>query len=294
MTAKAIAISLSLLANAAAAQPRPAAPAAAPAVPAAPVATYADLADIALATPIAAHVRLRRAVPIRGAEAAGVAAGFTRFYLEADLVALIRGEPGTSTQVRYVVDLPDVAGRPARPQRRSEWLIFARPVPGRPEELQLVSGDAQLPYSPALADQLRGVLREAAAPDAPPAITAIGRAFHTPGAVPGTSETQFFLQTERGQPISATVARAAGSAPRWFVSTSEFVDAGATQPQPNTLLWYRLACFLPGQLPRASYADDSAHAAAITADYQLVREGLGRCERLRRPRAVSGQTAGRS
>lgn len=282
MTIKTLAIALPLLGNAAAAQTRPEPPAATPAPAAAPVATYADLADLALAAPIAAHVRLRRAVPIRGPEAAGVAPGHTRFYLEADVLALIRGEAGTPTQLRYLVDLPDAAGRPARPQRRSEWLILARPVAGRPDEVQLVAPDAQLPFSPVLADQLRGLLREAAAADAPPAVTAIGRAFHTPGTVPGTSETQFFLRTERGQPISATVAREAGQPPRWFVSTSEFVDAGAAQPQPNTLLWYRLACFLPAQLPRASYADDSAHAAAITADYQLLREGLGRCQRLRR------------
>lgn len=267
----------------AAAQPQPERPAAGAALqqPSA-VVTYADLADLALPAPVAAHVRLRRALPLRPAEAVGVAPGFTRFYMETDVVTLIRGEAGMPAQVSYLIDLPnDARGRPARPPRRSEWLIFARTVPGRPGELQLAAPDAQLNFSAGLAEQTRAILRPAVEGDAPPAITGIGRAFHVPGTLPGTSETQIFLQTTQNQPISITVAREAGAEPRWFVSTSEFVDAGAVQPRRDTLLWYRLACFLPAVLPAASYADAREHAAAINADYRVVREGLGGCERLR-------------
>jgi hypothetical protein len=257
-------------------------PPAAQAVPAAPAVTYADLADLALGAPIAAHVQLRRALPLRAEEAPGVPAGHSRFYMEADVMALIRGEPGTPTQVRYLVDLPnDARGRPARPARRSEYLIFARPVPGRPGELQLSAADGQLSYTPELGTRARAFLRSASEADAPPAITGIGRAFHTPGTLPNSGETQIFLQTAQNQPISITVAREAGSQPRWFVSMSEFVDAGATQPQRDTLLWYRLACFLPAQLPARSYADAAEHGRAIVADYRVVREGLGPCPRTR-------------
>ena len=265
---------------------QPAQRAAVPApAPAAPVAAYADLADLGLSAQVAAHIRLRRAVPLRPAESVGVEPGFTRFYIEADVMALFRGEAGMPTAVSYLIDLPNGAdSRPARPVRRSEWIIFARTVPARPGELQLAAPDAQLPFSPELADRTRAVLRDIVSPDAPPAISGIGRAFHTPGTLPGTSETQIFLLTSRDQPVSITVAREAGSRPRWFVSTSEFVDAGATQPRRDTLLWYRLACFLPAQLPPASYADAREHAQAIAADYRLVREGLGPCPRLRRRR----------
>ena len=97
----------------------------------------------------------------------------------------------------------------------------------------------------------------------------------------GASETQFFLLTSANQPISLSVLRAPGEQPRWSVSTSEFVDAGATQPVRDTLLWYRLACFLPEQLPRQSMSETPEHAAAIQADYRVVREGLGQCARTR-------------
>jgi hypothetical protein len=262
-----------------AAASQPASPAMTPASPPA----YADLADLALAAPVAAHVRLRRAMPLRPEESAGVAPGQSRFYMEADVVALIRGAPGTPARIKYLADLPLQAnGRPQRPARRGEYLIFARPVLGRPEELQLVAPTAQLPFNVATAERTRAIVREALATDAPAAISGIGRAFHVPGVLQGASETQFFLLTAANQPISLTVLRAPGEQPRWFVSTSEFVDAGATQPARDSLLWYRLACFLPAQLPPASMSETPQHAAAIAADYRLIREGLGACGRTRR------------
>lgn len=256
-------------------------PAGAPST-ATPQPSYADLADLALAAPIAAHVRLRRAVPLRAEEAAGTPPGQSRFYVEADVTALIRGAPGTPAIVKYLADWPNQAdGRAQRPPRRAEYLIFARPVAGRPDELQLVTPTAHLPFSAATADRVRTIIREALAPDAPAAITGIGRAFHVPGVLQGASETQIFLLTATGQPISLTVRRAAGEEPSWFVSLSEFVDAGATQPTRDTLLWYRLACFLPQQLPRQSMSETPEHADAINADYRLIRDGLGVCPRNR-------------
>lgn len=244
--------------------------------------TYADVADLALGAPVAAHVRLRRALALRPAEAPGVAAGFTRFYLETDIVALIRGGEGFPAQAKYVIDLPNQPnGRPAPPMRRSEWIVFARAVPGRPGELQLVRPDAQLPFTAETAERTRAIIRAALEPSAPPAIRGIGRAFHVPGVLEGASETQFFLLTGENQPISMSVIRAPGEQPRWSVSTSEFVDAGATQPARDTLLWYRLACALPAQLPRASMSETPQYAAAIDADYAVVKTGLGNCLRTR-------------
>lgn len=265
----------------AAAQP-PASRAPAPAASQLAGSSYADLADLALPAPTAAHVRLRRALPLKGADAEGVSAGHTRFYMEADVVALIRGEPGMPSQVRYLIDLPNGAnGRPPRIQKRSEWLIFARAVPGRPGELQLSAPDAQLPYDVQTAERTRAILRAALKPGAPPAISGIGRAFHVPGVLQGASETQLFLVTARGQPISINVLREPQAEPRWFVSLSEFVDAGASQPPRDSLLWYRLACFLPAQLPEASLSEAGEHREAIAADYALVRQGLGPCPRSR-------------
>lgn len=246
--------------------------------------TYADVADLSLSAPVAAHVRLTRASTLKPGEAGPAAPGHSRYYVQADVVSLIRGAQGLPTQVSYLADVPLGAnGRPARLAKKSEYLILAHPVPGRPGELRLAAPDAQLPFTPARADQIRAILREALAPEAPPAITGIGKAFHVRGSLPGESETQIFLQTAEGRPVSLNVLRRPGEIPRWAVALSEIVDDAAAPPQPNSLLWYRLACTLPRTLPTQSFAEAGpSEVSAIQGDYRLVLERLGPCARSRR------------
>jgi hypothetical protein len=246
--------------------------------------SYADLADLALAAPIVAHVQVRRSVPLRNEDAgAGVPAGHRRFYIESNLLSLIRGPDEMPVSVSYLVDLPNnERGRAARIAKRAEYLLLAAPVAGRPGELRLVARDALLAYSPETADRVRAILREAIAPGAPPRITGIGRAFHVSGSLPGESETQVFLQTSDNRPISLSVRRRPGELPAWSVALGEVVDEAAGPPQRDTLLWYRLACTLPRSLPAASLADASAEEGrAILGDYMLVMQRLGPCTRSR-------------
>jgi hypothetical protein len=244
---------------------------------------YADLADLALGAPVAAHLRLRDSDLLDAQQAPNVPQGYRRFLIEADVVALIRGSGGLPARVSYLVDLPnDSRGRPARVERRSEVLVFASRVPNREGELRLAAPDAQIPYSPETAERLRAILRESSAPNAPPRITGIGRAFHVEGSIRGEGETQIFLQTADQRPISLNILRRPGQRPRWSVALSEIVDEAAAPPAPDTLLWYRLACTLPARLPRQSLSEAGAEEArAIQADYQVVVEGLGRCVRAR-------------
>ncbi|HEV2865162.1 MAG TPA: hypothetical protein VGX37_01485 [Allosphingosinicella sp.] len=252
-------------------------------VAAMPAPTFADLADLALAAPVVAHVRIEDADALSVREAPNVPAGTHRFVVEARLVALIRGEGGMPVRVSYLADLPDDArGRAARLRRRSEFLIFASPVAGRPNELRLVAPDAQVPLTAEAGAQVRQIVRESLAANAAPRITGLGRAFHVAGTLPGESETQIFLQTADERPISLNVLRRPGEQPRWSVALGEMVDDAARPPQPGTLLWYRLACTLPQALPRQSLAEaGSEEARAIAADYRLVLAGLGPCTRSR-------------
>jgi hypothetical protein len=245
--------------------------------------SYADLADLSLAAPVAAHVRLRRAVTLKPAEAGAVTPGKSRFYVEADVLSLIKGAEGLPAQVSYLADLPlGPNGKPQRPPKKSEYIVLAERVTRRPAELRLVAPDAQLPFTPERAATLRDILREAANPSAAPRITGIGKAFHVPGSLPGESETQVFLQTADGRPVSLSVLRRPGESPRWALALGEMVDDAAEAPRPNSLLWYRLACTLPSALPPQSLGEAEAeHRPAIQADYRLVLDQLGPCARSR-------------
>jgi hypothetical protein len=252
--------------------------------PPAPAPSYADLADLALAAPVAAQVRVAQVVAVKPERAPGLRPGFARFYVEADLVSLIRAPQSLPARLSYLVDLPrDAKGKAVKPRKGSEFLLLAAPVAGRPGELRLIAPDAQLPATPERAATLRAIVREAISAVPPPRIAGIGRAFHVPGAIRGESETQIFLQTAGGTPVSLTVLRRPGQTPSWAVALSEIVDEAAAPPAPGTLLWYRLACGLPRALPRQSLAEaDAEAAAAIEADYGLVLDRLGPCGRTRR------------
>jgi hypothetical protein len=251
--------------------------------PPSPAPTYADLADLALAAPVAAQVKVAEAAAVKPERAPGLRPGLARFYVEAELVSLIRAPQSLPARLSYLVDLPrDARGKAPKLRKGSEFLVLAAPVGGRPGELRLIAPDAQLPFTAERAATLRAIVREASSASPPPRIAGIGRAFHVPGAIRGESETQIFLQTAGGTPVSLTVLRRPGQTPLWAVALSEIVDEAAEPPAPGTLLWYRLACGLPRALPRQSLAEaDAEGAAAIEADYGLVLERLGPCLRTR-------------
>lgn len=244
--------------------------------------SYADLADLVLAAPVIADATIRSTARIKGAEATGVASGRTRFYVEADVTALIRAPDGLPSRVGYLLDVaPDARGRTPK-LKKARVLLFARAVPGTAGQLQLVAPDAQLAWAPALDARVRDIARATLAADAPPAITGIGNAFHVPGALPGEGETQVFLQTADGRPVSLSILRRPGEEPRWAVALSEIVDEAAGPPARDTLLWYRLACALPPALPESSTAELGANdAERARADYRFVVSALGPCGRTR-------------
>ena len=249
---------------------------------AAPAPDYAEIADLLLAAPVVADATIRSATRITGAEAAGAAPGTMRFYVEADVAALIRGSAGVAPRIGYVIDLPvDADGRTAK-LKKLRVLLFARPVSGSATMVQLVGADAQRPWTAAADARVRAIARDIVASDAPPAITGIGNAFHVPGALPGEGETQIFLTTADNRPVSLSILRRPGEQPRWAVALSEIVDEAAAPPPRDTLLWYRLACGLPAALPERSTASlDPADADFARQDYAVVLAALGPCGRSR-------------
>ena len=68
--------------------------------------SYVELADMAFAAPQVVAAQIADAIPVKGAAAANVAAGKTRYYVQADVKALISGS-GAPARVSYLIDLPD-------------------------------------------------------------------------------------------------------------------------------------------------------------------------------------------
>lgn len=239
---------------------------------------YARLARLALESDIVLDVTIRSVARIAPAEATGLAPGHVRFYVTADVGALIRAGGPLPARIGYLVDVPfDPRGR-APNLKRQRVIALARAVAGRPDQVQLVTPDAQFVWSPTLDQRVRDVVREVIAPDAPPTITGIGNAFHVPGTLPGEGETQIFLKTATGNPVSLLILRRPGEERRWALSLGDIIDEAGGAPKPDTLAWYRLACGLPDTLPEASLqSQDDANGAIAREDYAFVRESLGQC-----------------
>ncbi|MDB5715560.1 MAG: hypothetical protein JWO15_2957 [Sphingomonadales bacterium] len=240
---------------------------------------YADVVDLFDKAPIAVRARITSATRLKEIVRP---TGISRFYVEADVIALIRGPNDVPPHLSYVVDVPlDSRGKVPK-LKKTDVLIAALPVPGRPGEIQLAASDAQINWTPELDAKVRSAIASVMAPGAAPVVTGVGSAFHVAGSIPGEGETQVFLTTATGAPVSLSILRRPGEAPRWALALGEIVDEAAGPPARDTLAWYRLACFLPRTLPNAAVTELTASDANMARDdYAFVIAQLGTCERAR-------------
>jgi hypothetical protein len=245
--------------------------------------TYADLVALADSADMVLRAQVRSMARVENQRAPGLKAGKGRFYVKAKTRALLSGSRGVSDSLAYLVDLPlDSRGKPPA-LKKQDVLIFARPVAGSVDMLQLVAPDAQILWSDRDEAMLRTILRDLLSPDAPPVVTGVREIIHVPGNLAGAGETQIFLSTRGGSAASITVHHEPGRQPVWGVSFSELIADVTRSPRPETLEWYRLACFLPNTLPPAANLSEApASRQQALSDYRMVLGQLGECRSNRR------------
>ncbi len=242
--------------------------------------TYADLAALADSAGLVVRAQIRKQAVVEPERAPGLAPGYARLYITARTQALISGTVPVGEELTYLADVPLNAEGKVPRLKRLQVLLFGNPVPGRPGAIQLVAPSGQLQHTPQLEARLRPILSELAQPESPPAVKGVRDAFSVRGNLSGESETQIFLDTDGSAPASISVLRRPGRPPVWGVSWGEIIDAAALPPEPDSIGWYRLACSLPAQLPTSAlYSDDPAARRQAAADYVLVMQSLGTCER---------------
>lgn len=241
--------------------------------------SYADLADLAIDAPLVAKAQISDVILLPPSQAAGVPAGFRRAYVEARVLNLIRGEGGITPVISYLYDIPvDSYGKLPKLKKR-QVLVFARPGT-RPGQVQLTARDGQIDWSAPREAGIKAIVSELLANGAPPRITFVGDAFHVAGTIAGEGETQIFLKTNTGEPVSLSVIRRPGQEPQWAVALGEIMDEAAAPPTPDSLLWYQLACALPPALPAHSVRSLSVlDSEAARRDYTLILNALGTCSR---------------
>jgi len=242
--------------------------------------TYADLVTFAQSADLVAIVTVDKQAEFPPERAPNVPPQRVRLYLETLTRNLLASATGVGESLIFVTDVDREADGDAPDLEDQSYVIFADQSPGRPGEVQLVSTRAMFPAGPIIDGRVRRVLRQLAAADAPPAITGVRDVISIPGNLTGESETQMFIETRNGTPVSLSVIRRPGMAPQWGVSLGEIVDTSARPPEPESLAWFQFACFLPGELPGSAFLQpDRESQARARQDYAFVLAELGDCER---------------
>ena len=236
------------------------------------LASFADTAELALAAPVIVRATIVKASRISGKSAADVAPGRVRMQVTAQISNVLVAPGALGQALKWLWDAPlDSRGRP--PQAKGlDILAFLAAVPAADGSSRLASRRAQQPWDPSLADRVRAVVADQRSGTVP-IIRGVSNGFRADGTVPGESESQFFLTSADGKPATLVVQNRPGEVRRVLVARGDIIDESAERVRTNTLLWYRLACFLPARLPAAAGGDDPA----LAKDWRDALASLGPC-----------------
>jgi hypothetical protein len=244
---------------------------------------WTDWADLALAAPVVLAGTLTDVERASRKESADLPPGEGRAIVRAGLTAALKAPGLLPAEAAWRWEGAVDARRRPPFAPKAPVLVFGEPLSGggnpAVQPLRLVARHGQQPWSPAAEAIVRDILRQAQALGKAgsgaqaPMVTGVADGFRTTGDVPGVSESQFFLTSADGVPLTLLVRRAPGTGPQVMVATGELVDR-ARPVAPRTLLWRGLACGLPGGLPAALAAD-----AGLVSDYALARASIGACGR---------------
>ncbi len=244
-------------------------------------ATFADLTDLTLGSPVVLRATILKAEKLNRREAPDVPAGRVRMLIDAQVQGVLTSRDVVPARISYLWEGSlDARGKVPK-LKGASVLLFLRRVPGRDGQYQLTSPDGQMAWSDRSEAAVRQVLTDARSPDLRDLrITGIGNAFHVRGSIPGEAESQIFLNTASGRPVSLVVLSRPGQAKSYSVALSDIIDDAAASVPRDTLMWYKFACALPPALPPKAVAElGDEDRAAVSADYQFVLSSLGACTR---------------
>jgi hypothetical protein len=241
--------------------------------PAVAAPSYADLADLTLAAPVIVRATITGNERIADKDSNGLAPGRARLLITAAVDAALVAPGAIPATLSWLWDAQlDAHGKVPKPKGQPVLAWLAAPaVDGK---TRLVAGSGQMPWDAATESRVRMIATEARSGTVP-AINGVANGFRADGTVQEESESQFFLTAASGTGLTMVVTTKPGEARRVAIAKGDVIDESAVQVMPETLLRYRLACYLPARLPVSAGGGD----AALAADWQAALASLGPCGR---------------
>jgi hypothetical protein len=243
------------------------------AVPAHADPDFAVVADLTSAAPVIVTARIARAERRPDRDSPGLPPGRARLLITAAVDSAIVAPSVVPAELSWLWDAPlDARGKL---EKRKNLAVMAWVgVPDPDGKTRLIATNAQQPWTESLDATVRGIATEQKSGTVP-VFTGIANGFRADGTVPGESESQFFLNTSNGRGATLVVTTRPGMPMRVAVARGDVIDESAVSVKTGSLLWYRLACSLPAELPPAAGGEDPA----LAADWRAAIASLGPCQR---------------
>ncbi len=242
----------------------------------------ADLAALTSETPIIVRAEIEKSSRLSEKLSPGLAPGFRRHLVRARITNVLIAPGFVPRQIEYLVDIgADARGR--TPNLKDLPVLLFLSAGHREAQFQLLRPWGQVDWTSERDAYVRAVAAEVVLEPAVAKmeITGIGQAFHVPGSLPGEAESQIFIQTKSGDPMSLVVLSRPGQPKRFSVATGDIIDDAAADVKDGSLLWYQLSCGLPRDLPSDSTSTlDAGLADAVQQDYRFVLDSLAPCDRV--------------
>lgn len=235
--------------------------------------SYADIADLTLAAPVIVRAKITKSEKIADKDSNGLAPGRTRLLITADVDAALVAPGSIPPTLSWLWDAPlDARGKAPKP--KGQTILAWLGPPSANGQSRLIAGSGQMPWDFATETRVRAIATEARTGNVP-AFNGVSNGFRVDGTIPGESESQFFLTSTNGKRSTMVVITRPGEPRRVSIARGDLIDESAATVQPNTLLRYRLACYLPRELPLNAGGKDSA----LAADWKAALASLGPCGR---------------
>ena len=236
---------------------------------------FVDIADLTVAAPVIVQATVARSERISDRDSPGLAPGHARLLITAAVDAAITAPGAVPGVLTWLWDAPlDARGKVDK--RKNQPIMAWLAAVDSDGKSRLAGPKAQQAWTPALDAEVRSIA-VAAKSGAVPVITGVTNGFRADGTVAGESESQFFLTVADGGSTTLVVTARPGMPRKIAVSRGDVIDESAAAVRPGTLLWYRLACFLPATLPTTAGGSDPA----LAADWKAAIASLGPCIRQR-------------
>ena len=235
--------------------------------------SYADLADLTLAAPVIVRAKITGSEKINIKDSISLAPHRARLLITASVDAALTAPGSVPPTLSWLWDAPpDARGKPPKP--KGETVLAWLDAPAADGKTRLIAGNGQKPWDEAMEARVRSIATEARSGSIP-AINGVSNGFRADGTIPGESESQFFLTSANGQRLTMVVITKPGEPRRVAIARGDLIDESAAVVRPETLMRYRLACYLPNDLPLNAGGKDSA----LAADWHAALASLGPCGR---------------